>query len=132
MSSKEQQIHRVATGLFHQNVDWVTFYREIFGVGGLVRRTFTDAAALATFEQTSQYSEIQQMLARLRAKSAPLPEPTEPTRVITIRLPKSLHDSLKCEASNHRTSMNKLCISKLLQMVDGELIPVAATANPTE
>ena len=39
------------------------------------------------------------------------------TRVITLRLPESLHESLKAEAADHNTSMNKLCISKLLQVL---------------
>ena len=43
--------------------------------------------------------------------------------MITVRLPKSLHESLRTEAHEKRTSMNKLCISKLLQMIDTELIP---------
>jgi predicted HicB family RNase H-like nuclease len=43
--------------------------------------------------------------------------------VITVRLPKSLHESLRAEAHDRRTSMNKLCISKLLQVVDGDLVP---------
>jgi hypothetical protein len=47
----------------------------------------------------------------------------EPTRVITVRLPKSLHESLRAEAHEKRTSMNKLCISKLLQFIDTDLVP---------
>jgi hypothetical protein len=46
--------------------------------------------------------------------------------VITVRLPKSLHESLRAEAHDRHTSMNKLCISKLLQVVDGELVPSEA------
>ena len=47
----------------------------------------------------------------------------EPTRVITVRMPKSLHESLRVEAHERHTSMNKLCISKLLQMIDTQLVP---------
>ena len=47
----------------------------------------------------------------------------EPTRVITVRLPKSLHEALRVEAHEHQTSMNKLCISKLLQFIDGDKVP---------
>ena len=62
-------------------------------------------------------------VAKLRERgNAPVDE-NEPTRVITVRLPKSLHESLRTEAHEKRTSMNKLCISKLLQMIDDELIP---------
>ena len=47
----------------------------------------------------------------------------EPTQVITVRLPKSLHEALRVEADEHHTSMNKLCISKLLQFIDHERVP---------
>ena len=43
--------------------------------------------------------------------------------MITVRLPKSLHEALRDEAHEHRTSMNKLCISKLLQFIDSEQVP---------
>jgi len=75
------------------------------------------------FEQTQTYGTIQQMLAKLREANGPPPEKGEPNRVITVRLPKSLHDLLREEAHEHRTSMNKLCISKLLRMIDKELVP---------
>ena len=47
----------------------------------------------------------------------------EPTKVITVRMPKSLHEALRAEAHEHQTSMNKLCISKLLQFIDNEFVP---------
>jgi hypothetical protein len=51
--------------------------------------------------------------------------------MITVRLPKSLHEALQAEAHVHRVSMNRLCITKLLQVVD--LITVTeATAGESE
>lgn len=44
----------------------------------------------------------------------PQPE-REPTRIVTVRMPKSLHEQLKAEAHERRTSMNQLCINKLLR-----------------
>ena len=44
-------------------------------------------------------------------------------RDITVRLPRSMHEMLRVEAHEHRTSMNKLCISKLLQLIDGTGVP---------
>ena len=40
--------------------------------------------------------------------------------MITVRLPESLHESLKAEAADHNTSMNKLCITKLLMALIDE------------
>lgn len=122
-----QDVFESANQLFNQNLDWVTFFREVLGVDGIVRKSHPDAQSLAQFEQSEEYRKIQQMLAKLRERSGMTPiGPAEPTRVITVRLPKSLHESLRVEAHERRTSMNKLCISKLLQIVSEDLIPVGA------
>jgi predicted HicB family RNase H-like nuclease len=121
--SRASRVYRVAHELFRQQPDWVTFFREVLGVEGIVRRMFSNPQELTEFEQTREYQEIQQMVAKLREKTADPVEGREPTRVITVRLPKSLHESLRAEAHERKTSMNKLCISKLLQMVDEGLIP---------
>ena len=121
--SRATKVHRVAFELFRQDPDWVTFFRELLGVDGVVRRVFPNPLDLAQFEQTAEYGEIQQMVAKLRERAGESTESREPTRVITVRLPASLHESLRAEAHERKTSMNKLCISKLLQMVDDGLIP---------
>ena len=118
-----QEVFRIAGHLYQQNPDWVTFFREVLGVEGAARRVFTSQDELEAFEQTKEYAEIQHMVAKLREQSVQSAENREPTRVITVRMPKSLHESLRTEAHEKRTSMNKLCISKLLQVIDDELIP---------
>ncbi len=132
MNTKEQDVFRVATELFAQGPDWVVFFREILGLDGIVRKVYCTPELLTSFEQTKEYGEIQHLLARLRERGDQTADDKEPTRVITVRLPKSLHESLRTEAHERKTSMNKLCISKLLQMVDGDLVPAdgaAATAR---
>jgi predicted HicB family RNase H-like nuclease len=119
---RSQAILRRATELFQKTPDWVTFYREILSKDGLVHRLFA-AQDLPVFEQTAEYGQVQQMLAKLRERKEDPNCEIEPTRVITVRLPKSLHETLKAEAHVRHTSMNKLCISKLLQMIDNELVP---------
>jgi predicted HicB family RNase H-like nuclease len=125
MNEKRQEVYRVATELYRQDPDWVTFFREVLGLDGLVRRVYSEAEALAEFEQSSEYLQIQQMLAKLRERTIDAANngSKEPTRVITVRMPKSLHEALRAEAHGRQTSMNKLCISKLLQVVDDELVP---------
>lgn len=44
-------------------------------------------------------------------------KPREPLTMITVRLPQSVHKSLIAEAHRYRTSLNQLCITKLLQPV---------------
>lgn len=120
---RKQEAYRVANELYAHNPDWVTFFREILGVEGIVKRMFSTPEEMATFETSAEYAEIQQMLAKLREKSGSDDSDREPTRVITVRMPKSLHESLRQEAHSRRTSMNKLCISKLLQVISEDLIP---------
>jgi predicted HicB family RNase H-like nuclease len=118
-----EEVKRHAETLFSQSPDWATFYRETLGSQGIVRQVFANRETLAEFEKTDAYQQIQQMLTQLR-KAGPLPsEEFEPTRVITVRLPKSLHEALRDEAHEHRTSMNKLCISKLMQIIDNGRVP---------
>ena len=121
--SKEAQVYRMADELFQRKPDWVTFYREVMGIEGIIRRAYPTQPELLQFETSKEYADIQQMVAKLRERTNEPAENREPTRVITVRLPKSLHESLRTEAHERKTSMNKLCISKLLQMVDSELIP---------
>ena len=78
---------------------------------------------LTAFEQSEEFDAIQKMLVKLREKRTSADPETEPTRVITVRLPKSMHEYLRTEAHDLRTSMNKLCISKLLQVIGEEMIP---------
>ena len=120
---KQTEVKRVAHELYSRSPDWVTFYREVLGLRGVVRHTFPSREAMTEFEQTEAYEDIQQMLAKLREQGPMALDPDEPTRVITVRLPKSLHEALRVEAHEHRTSMNKLCISKLVQFIDGERVP---------
>lgn len=122
---KAGEILQVAQKLYDQEPDWVTFFRELLGLNGVVRKNFPLKDQMDAFEHTDEYEQIQHMVAKLREKSGAKDTPNafEPTRVITVRLPKSLHESLRAEAHEKRTSMNKLCISKLLQFIDNDLVP---------
>jgi predicted HicB family RNase H-like nuclease len=148
---KREAILQTARRLFDQGVDWVVFYREIMGLDGLIRQTFITTKELTRFEKSDDYRELQGMLTKLRERPVFVEEDVkqtqenreededeeerkpkrkrrrkvvvEPDRVITVRLPRSLHESLRDEAYVRKTSMNKLCISKLLQFIDGELVP---------
>jgi predicted HicB family RNase H-like nuclease len=124
-SGRCQKVLQVAKELYLSKPDWVTFFRETLGVNGAARSVFTTQAEYVSFEKCAEYNEIQQMVLNLRNRKIPGNGSNEPTRVITVRLPESLHEALKAEASDHNTSMNKLCISKLLQV----LIEAAKPAN---
>lgn len=98
--------------------EWVVFFREILGVDGMVRRTFSDPAALLRFECSPEYARIREMLDSLRVRQQERPSDRETQRVVTVRMPRSLHETLKEEAAQMRVSINTLCISKLMKLLD--------------
>ena len=126
---KYREILQVAENLYRQGPDWVTFFREVVGIDGAVRKSFPSFEELTAFEQSEEFDAIQKMLVKLREKRTAADPEAEPTRVITVRLPKSMHEYLRTEAHDLRTSMNKLCISKLLQVIGEEMIPNERTAS---
>jgi predicted HicB family RNase H-like nuclease len=118
-----EQVVCAARRLYARRPDWAVFFREVLGVDGIARQAFNTPQAMAEFERTEDYEEILRMLTDLR-RTPPLPlERQQPSQVITVRLPKAVHEALRVEAHERRTSMNKLCISKLLQFIDGNLVP---------
>lgn len=121
---RSQEIRAAADKIYQLRPSWVLFYRDVLGIDGIVRRVLTDPEELAKFEKTQDYALIQHMLFSLRAKDCDLPGgPREPERVVTVRMPKSLHCSLRAEAHDRYTSLNKLCIAKLLQPIAAQLVP---------
>ena len=128
-TEKYQQILQTARQLYESEPDWVTFFREILGVDGIVRRQFTRLEDLTAFEKSPEFEQIQKWLVKLREQKNATDTESEPTRVITVRLPKSMHEYLRTEAHDLRTSMNKLCISKLLQVIEQDLIPTERSSG---
>ena len=98
----------------------------------MVRGSFASLEELAAFERSQEFEQIQKWLVKLREQRNATDTESEPTRVITVRLPKSMHEYLRTEAHDLRTSMNKLCISKLLQVIEQDLIPAERTGSTPE
>lgn len=111
-------LRKIAGELAEQNPAWTVFRREVLGADGLVRRLFPSPEARDFYRRSTTRLHVEGMLARLRDKS--IDEAGEPTRVITVRLPASLHERLRMEAHDGHTSMNQLCITKLLQELPAE------------
>ncbi len=141
---KHFEILKIAEELYQKNPDWVTYYREILGVDGIVLQTFLTRKQLEDFEQSDAYREIHYLLTKLREKKPPKKDKTktdngqtkgnlatekaededgEDIQVITVRIPRSIHETLTEEAYQCRTSVNQLCISKLIQFIDSEMVP---------
>lgn len=125
-TEKKNQIQYICQALFPSTPDWAIFYREVLGPKGIVRQMFPTRAQRAQFRRTETYAEIQRMLAELRRKGPLRPHHEELTDTITVRLPRCVYDALSAEAKEHRTTLNQLCISKLLQPIDKALVPEVA------
>ncbi len=52
LDERRLEAYRVALALYRQDPDWVTFFREILGIGGVVRRLFRDREAMVEFEKS--------------------------------------------------------------------------------
>ncbi|MGB7326520.1 MAG: hypothetical protein WBD31_16720 [Rubripirellula sp.] len=117
-------VMKAAEAQFALSGSWVAFYREMLGTEGLVHRTFPVATEFAQFQKSKQFAELQEMVAALRSHESTKGDTNEPEKMITIRLPKSLHDALTQESNDLNLSINKLCISKLLQRIESRFVPV--------
>ena len=123
LEEKKREAVQLALDIARQVSDWETFFRSMMGTGGVLEQLFPRREERSAFKRMPEYYEIQRIMARLREQLNKRSKPDrEVTRVITVRLPESLHSALMLEANDMNTSMNKLCISKLLQVIDDELV----------
>jgi len=118
LHQRELAVLQVAERLHGMNPEWVIYFREVLGVEGVVRRTFREAEELVRFECSPHYARIREMLDDLRHRQQAIPAGRETQRVVTVRMPRTLHESLKAEAESMEVSINTLCISKLLKILD--------------
>lgn len=123
VQARRKMVLDTATELFGVAPTWTAFYRETIGGAGVVRSLFPDAEELREYECSEEHSKVMEMLTVLRSRDLPENDPHEPQRMITVRIPKSLHDSICKEANALEVSVNKLCISRMLQKVDPAMIP---------
>lgn len=100
-----------AQAIFQTKPVWPVFHRQVFGPGGLISQLCATRAERDKFEKTPEHARLLKMLGTLRARPVVA---GDTNRVITIRLPRSLHQALTDEARDRHTSMNQLCITKLL------------------
>ncbi len=117
------QAFDIANELFGHAPTWVCFYRELMGTDGFIRRLFPNDEEFGTFLRSDQYHQVQLMLTALRSRDLPETDPNDPQRMITVRLPKSLHEAMCEEAERLNISVNRLCISRMLQLLDPKMIP---------
>lgn len=123
LARRAQAVRQAAIEAFAASASWIYFYREILGVDGIARRLFNNLDELRFWETSAEFFEVQEMLTALRSNDPQKGEAAEPQRMITVRLPTSVHETLKAEAEEHQTSMNKLCLSKLMLSISDRFVP---------
>ncbi len=124
VEQRGQEVLRLAQEAFAKTGSWIVFYREMLGLDGVVRQLFADTDQLRYFETQPEFAELQEMVAAMRSQDPGKGSTSEPERMITIRLPKSLHEALQTESDEMNLSINQLCISKLLQRIEGRFVPL--------
>jgi hypothetical protein len=105
---------------------WVAFFRATMARGGLVSKLFVTPEERKDYWCSPEHHQILEMLTALRSRDLPECEAGEPSRMITIRIPKCLHEFICDEANELEMSVNKLCISRILMQVDTTLLPQSA------
>ncbi|MEM0926463.1 MAG: hypothetical protein AAGJ83_10535 [Planctomycetota bacterium] len=101
---------------------WVDFYRRVFGVEGVIRSTLTHPQ-LRLYQAGPDFVELHERLAHLRSVDTRKLSCEEPVQMVTIRLPRSVHDVLVSESHESNTSMQRLATTKLIVPADERFIP---------
>ena len=57
---RRQEAYRVALAMFHHSPEWTTFFREILGVDGQLRKLFRTPEEMEAFEQSESDSLVTQ------------------------------------------------------------------------
>ena len=118
-----QQVLLLAEEAFAKTGSWVIFYREILGNDGVVHQLFATDEELRRFQSGPEFETLHEMLAAIRSQDQSKSDAAEPERMITIRIPRSLHESLQEESKSCGLSINKLSISKLLFPANPKFVP---------
>ncbi len=113
-----------AAELFGVAPTWVAFFREVLGREGIMQSLFSKEEQ-KFYMESEEHSQVLEMLTTLRSRDLPENDPSESQRMITVRIPKCVHDYICDEANALEVSVNKLCISRLLQRSDERMIPTS-------
>lgn len=118
------QILQLAEEAFAKTGSWVVFYRAMLGIGGVVDQFYTNADARRYFETTAEFAELLEMVTAIRSQDDSNANAHEPTRVITVRMPRSMHEATIREAEELELCVNSYCLTKLLQPANPRFTPL--------
>lgn len=112
---RHNEILRLSQEAFAMTGSWNVFYATIFAVGGVIDQMFPSKEQRRHFETTDSFAELLEMLTSIRSQDESKTDAYEPSRMITIRMPRTLHDAIKREAEELELSINNYGLTKLLQ-----------------
>ncbi|WDQ15885.1 hypothetical protein [Rhodopirellula sp. P2] len=123
---RPQMVLKLAGEVFAQTGSWVVFYREMMGCDGVVWKLFPDPAQRRHFESSPEFAELLEIMTSIRSQDSSKTSLHEPERMITVRLPRSMHTTAVQEASELGLSINSYCLTKLLQPINKRFTPLEA------
>ncbi|TWU15560.1 hypothetical protein [Allorhodopirellula heiligendammensis] len=124
MEHRPAQVLRLAEEAFAMTGSWVVFYRTLLAPGGVVDQLYETPEARRYFETTREFAELLEMVTAIRSQDDSSSGTHEPTRMITIRVPRSLHAATIRESEELELSINAYCVTKLLQPANPRFTPL--------
>lgn len=124
MEHRPAQVLRLAEEAFARTGSWVVFYRTMMAPGGVVDQLYDNPVARRYFETTGEFAELLEMVTAIRSQDDSSSGTHEPTRMITVRVPRSLHAAAVRESEELELSINAYCVTKLLQPANPRFTPL--------
>ncbi len=124
MEHRPAQVLRLAEEAFAMTGSWVVFYRTMLAPGGVVHQLYDNPTSRRYFETTREFAELLEMVTAIRSQDDSSSGTHEPTRMVTIRVPRSLHEATIQEAKELELSINAYCVTKLLQPANPRFTPL--------
>lgn len=123
VADRGREVLRVASEAFARTGSWVVFYRWMLAPGGVVDQVFESPEERRFFETQDEFIVLLEMLTSIRSQDTGKAGMYEPERVITVRMPRSMHEGIVRETQELGLSVNKFCITKLLQPANKKFTP---------
>ena len=113
MESKQESIVAAARDLFERNVPWLKFHQAVYGLGGIIASAYPEREQRRTFFETEHGKRCNAMLQSLRQEQGEETANDDAIQVVTVRMPRHLHEKLKEDSRGRNVSLNRWCLKLL-------------------
>lgn len=103
---------------------WEEIFDKVLGLNGCVSQWTHEEQK--TFWGSRCHLAILNLLTQVREVQKP---DKSPRTMVTVRMPRCVHERLKAEAFEKQTKLQEICLSKLLQPIDEKLVARDTPAN---